>query len=64
MTDYTETWPSGLRRTLGKRVYSNVSGVRIPSSLQRRLLERGVFSVLNRIETCFRESDRTEKILV
>lgn len=25
-----EGWPSGLRRTPGKRVDSNVSGVRIP----------------------------------
>ncbi len=29
-----ERCPSGLRSTLGKRVYGNVSGVRIPSSLQ------------------------------
>lgn len=25
-----EGWPSGLRRTPGKRVHGNVSGVRIP----------------------------------
>lgn len=29
-----ERCPSGLRSTLGKRVCGNVSGVRIPSSLQ------------------------------
>ena len=31
-----ERWPSGLRRTLGKRVYAiSVPGVRIPSSPQK-----------------------------
>ncbi len=29
-----ERWPSGLRRTLGKRVYGNVPWVRIPPSPQ------------------------------
>ena len=32
-----ERCPSGLRSTLGKRVYGNVSGVRIPSSLQKKI---------------------------
>ena len=44
----TERWPSGLRRTLGKRVYSNVSGVRIPFSLQNEipLFTKWDFSIL------------------
>src|SRR5204862_6560873 len=32
-----ERWPSGRRRTLGKRVYGNVSWVRIPPSPPIRL---------------------------
>src|SRR5258706_11213618 len=39
-----ERWPSGRRRTLGKRVYGNVSWVRIPPSppnvLDEALLRR------------------------
>src|SRR2546421_6754271 len=40
----SERWPSGRRRTLGKRVYGNVSWVRIPPSppvlLDEALLSR------------------------
>lgn len=34
-----EGWPSGLRRTLGKRVYSDVTRVRIPLPLFQFLEE-------------------------
>ena len=35
-----ERWPSGLRRTLGKRVYVNsISRVRIPSSLLNKIMK-------------------------
>ena len=37
-----ERWPSGLRRTLGKRVYGNVSRVRIPSSLQGYIQQKNL----------------------
>ena len=53
-----ERCPSGLRSTLGKRVYGNVSGVRIPSSLQNinklnRPESRDGFLWVTRDETCF-----------
>ncbi len=53
-----ERCPSGLRSTLGKRVYGNVSGVRIPSSLQNinsnPSRDTGwVFNLVTRAETCF-----------
>ena len=38
--DIAERWPSGLRRSLGKRVHGNVSGVQIPFSPPGLVLRR------------------------
>lgn len=42
-----EKWPSGLRRSPGKRVHGNVSGVRIPSSPPYPLLLKALLSYSN-----------------
>jgi hypothetical protein len=41
----TEGWPSGLRRPLGKRVYGNVTWVRIPSPPPFETKPVGTFGV-------------------